>query len=128
MNISKKVFERMFKGKTKIPYKISIKGQHMTINLRLRWKYRFFKGFMDSMSRKTGKSIDMPKRFEAEENSFGFIAKNLEPTLKKIEKIESGKLRDFRMLTANVVSAAFEREKQDIKMVVTIQGVCRYDI
>jgi hypothetical protein len=128
MNISKKAFERMFRGKTQVPYKLKIEGQDYTINLRLRWKYKFFKAFMRSMGQKVGRRASLPNTFKANPDTYGFLIKNIEPTLNKIVDSEKKKINNFKLLTANITDAEFEREGEDIQFKIKVEGLCRYDL
>jgi hypothetical protein len=126
--LQKKVFERAFKGKTNVPYKLRVAGHQYKLALQLVWKYEFFKGFMKSMAQQAGKKIPMSDEFEASENSYNFLLNNIEPTLEKIDKIERQKLNGFKRVSANVEHAKFNKVGDNMHLDIVVGGVCEYRV
>lgn len=128
MNLRKAVFNRMFRGKTQIPYKLKIKGDQYEIAVRLTWKWAFFKGFIEKMSQKTGREINAPKRFDADPKAYNHILNNLRPTFDKIRKAEGRKVPGLAFLSAKVKSGKFVREGERISLYILVIGICKYDV
>lgn len=128
VGISRKMFNRMFKGKSKIPYKLSVRGEQYQIYVRLSWRWAFFKGFTKKFGAKIGKAIEPPEKFKAGEKAHGFILENLKPTFDSIVERERKKLRNLALLSAKVQDAEFRRSGDNILLFVVVTGLCKYDI
>lgn len=130
MHLRKATFKRMFKGKTQIPYKLSVRGQDYIMKLSMTWKYAFFEGAMKKLGQRVKGRVDVPDEFKANENTYNFLIKELEPTIKNVERTESVKLRGLKILTANISEEnppVFNRDGENIIFNVEIKGLCKYD-
>jgi hypothetical protein len=127
MQFSKATFERMFRGKEQVPYKLSVAGQDYMLNVRYTWKGKFFQAFADKFGSQLGKKINTPGTFEADPKSYGQIMRNIGSTIQKIQKTEGKKLKGLVFLNANMKGAVFKREGDRIVLYITIEGLCKYD-
>lgn len=128
MNFNRAMFNRMFRGKSRIPYKLHIQGDKYEIRMRLLWRWEFFKGFISRFSRDQNKKLKLPDTFEAKEPTHPFILKNLRPTLDKITKAERKRLRNFVLLSSEIRSAVFKRDGENMILNIKITGWCKYDL
>lgn len=128
MDVRRMAFEKMFRGKTKIPYKLRVRGEDYQLALKVQWKYKFFERFTQKMQTKTGDKIKMPDEFKADEKSYNFILKNLDKPIKKIQNRERKKLPGFKIHSMNIQEAKFKRDGENILLLLLIYGVCRHDV
>lgn len=128
LNIRKAAFKRLFKGKTKVPYKLYVKGSEFKINLRLRWHWKFFNKFIESLSKQTKKNITLPEFFKGSPKAHAMMLKNLKSIVDKIVLEEQKKLRNFKILSNEIEMSYFQREQEDIVFYITLKGICQYDI
>lgn len=128
IDLKKRAFRKMFKGKTKVHYKLKVMGEDYEIEIFPEWEWKFFEKFTKTMGEKTGEKLTVPEEFEATERTHQFILNTIEPMIKDIQKMESKKLHGFKILKAEIKNAKFKREGERIKMFLTIRGLCQYEL
>ena len=128
LNLRKAMFNRMFRGKDRIPYKIKIKGDRYKILVKVTWKWAFFKGFMDKLSQKTGKTITTPDSFDVDPKAYNHLLNELRPTFNTIRKKESINVPKLAFLSAKVNSGKFVRDGENITLYIVVTGICKYDV
>lgn len=128
MNLKRRAFERIFKGKARVPYRMKIRGDSYTLETRLRWKYNFFMGFVNKLSDKANKKISLPDKFDADPRTHSMLLKNLKRVLDSIQATERRKLPGFAFLSTNIKSGTYYREGEDMVLRITIEGLCKHDV